>query len=96
MDKVSSLSIALHIRIIVKELLNEVRKLYLINTNLINQKINIYIRRDKLSSLTIYVRVVVEELFNEVRKGEVGEDLQEVGGIWLRDSDHPDKIDTVY
>ena len=42
MDKVSSLSIALHIRIIVKELLNEVRKLYLINTNLINQ-INKYI-----------------------------------------------------
>ena len=39
--------------------------------------------------LTIYVRVVVEKLFNEVWKGEVGEDLQKVGGVWLRDSDHP-------
>ena len=28
----------------------------------------------------------------EVRKGEVGEDLQKIGGVGLRHSDHPAKV----
>ena len=41
--------------------------------------------------LTICIGIVIEELLNEVWKREVGKEIQEVGGIRLRNRDHPEK-----
>ena len=41
--------------------------------------------------LTICIRIVVKKLLNEVWKREVGKEIQEVGGIRLRNCDHPEK-----
>ena len=41
--------------------------------------------------LTICIRIVVKKLLNEVWKREVREEIQEVGGIRLRNRDHPEK-----
>ena len=41
--------------------------------------------------LTICIGIVVKKLLNEVWKREVGKEIQEVGGIRLRNRDHPEK-----